>query len=261
MFYHRFIVFSALFFVLGCSGHSKKTVLVPEYDIKGEIQTTLKEHPEIVLDTLRENSLALLEIVNEGARAKGKQQRMKAFRDQLANPRNPEIQEGRCVLGKADAPIIVVGYSDFQCYYCVRAAETIQELIDKYPEKVRFYFKHLPANDLALKEALYFEAIAKQDSTKAWVFHDLVFGKQGEVAEKRDDALRRIIVSLDIDMVRVEKDLKSEELSALIAKDKEEAKKFGFRGTPIFLVNGVSLLGAAPLKEFEDVIKLIEEKG
>ncbi|MBW1848983.1 MAG: thiol:disulfide interchange protein, partial [Deltaproteobacteria bacterium] len=40
----------------------------------------------------------------------------------------------------------------------------------------------------------------------------------------------------------------------------KEADKFGFDGTPVFLVNGVAIHGAVPMEDFEKVIKMVEKK-
>ena len=44
------------------------------------------------------------------------------------------------------------------------------------------------------------------------------------------------------------------QVKARIDQDLAEAKKFGFQGTPGYLINGVSLKGAYPFEEFKAVI-------
>ena len=46
-----------------------------------------------------------------------------------------------------------------------------------------------------------------------------------------------------------------------IAADMDEARNFGFEGTPVFLLNGIPVIGAKPPAHFEDVItRLIDPK-
>ena len=41
----------------------------------------------------------------------------------------------------------------------------------------------------------------------------------------------------------------------------EEAKELGFNGTPAFILNGVPLRGAYPIKYFEDIISKLQASG
>ncbi|MCK6597292.1 MAG: thioredoxin domain-containing protein, partial [Bdellovibrionaceae bacterium] len=66
--------------------------------------------------------------------------------------------------------------------------------------------------------------------------------------------LKKVAKDVGANMAKLEKDLKDEKISKKIQTDMEEAQKFGIRGTPGFIVNGVSLKGALPFNEFKEVI-------
>ncbi len=181
----------------------------------------------------------------------------KQMEEEFKNPKKPEIAENRAVLGKADAPITIVEYSDFQCPFCTRGYLVVKEVKEKYGEKVRFMYKHLPLMDKhpeAMPAAQYFEAIALQSKEKAYKFHDMIFENQDKLnAEKAkflDDAVKKV----GADLAKVKKDLKSEVVAKNIQADMEEARKFDFNGTPGFLVNGVSIRGAYPVQHFQKII-------
>src|SRR5258706_3809368 len=59
------------------------------------------------------------------------------------------------VLGAATAPITIVEFSDYQCPFCKRAQTTIQDLLKRYPNKIRLVYKHnpLPFHQRALPAA------------------------------------------------------------------------------------------------------------
>ena len=48
------------------------------------------------------------------------------------------------VWGKADAPVVITMFSDFQCPYCARGYAPIKEVMKAYPKKVAFVLKNFP---------------------------------------------------------------------------------------------------------------------
>ena len=250
------IIIVAIFLLTGCVApeQTRKRDSLQKEDIR----TLFKKHPELVMDVLRENNITVLEIVNQGVLAKRELERKKRLEAELKNPLKPEISPDRIFRGKPGAPITIVEYTDFQCYYCGKGARIMEELLKKYPDNIRLYFKHLPVNDLSRKMALYFEAIARQNPALAWQFHDLAFEKQREIAKGKDKALNMILDSMNLDRDRLDKDLSDKELEERLTKDRQEGDRFGFRGTPMFLINGVSVKGAVPMEKFEEVIQLVK---
>lgn len=83
--------------------------------------------------------------------------------------------------GPSGAKVIVVEYSDFQCPYCSRGYETVSQILNEYPDDVRFVFKNFPLNQihpLAQKMSEAWECARDQDQNKAWKLHDLIFENQ-----------------------------------------------------------------------------------
>ena len=93
-----------------------------------------------------------------------------------------------------------------------------------------------------------------QDPKLAFAFHDAVFAAQDEVAQAGEPALFALAVKLGANVGKLKRDLKKPELAKRIDADVAEARAFGIEGTPTFLVDGVSVRGAVPLSEFEDVL-------
>ena len=75
------------------------------------------------------------------------------------------------VTGPANALVTLVEFSDFQCPYCKRAHATVEELVKRYPGKLRVVFKHqpLPFHQHALPAALFaMEARAQKGDKGFW---------------------------------------------------------------------------------------------
>ena len=62
-------------------------------------------------------------------------------------------------------------------------------------------------------------------------------------------------------MNKLAKDIKSDEVMNRIKQDQAEAAKFGFQGTPGFLLNGVPVKGAYPVSHFEGIVQELKKRG
>lgn len=165
-------------------------------------------------------------------------------RVRIATPAGP-------TLGPADAPITVVEFSDFQCPYCARSAETVKQLVDKYPGKIRLVFQDfpLPIHKEAPKAA---EAAAcAQDQGKFWEMHDRLFQNQKELSIAD---LKRHAANLGLDVPAFNACLDEGRHADVWKQAKTFGESFGITGTPAFFVNGIPLFGAAPLQEFTQII-------
>jgi protein-disulfide isomerase len=228
--------------------------------IREQVLKTIRENPEVVMDVLKEKSIEVLQVVEKGSRDQAEKKRDERLKLDLANPKKPKIDLARPFIGEPNAPITIVEYSDFQCFYCGKAAGTMQGLVKKYPKKIRIFFKHMPFHEMSKMEAMYFEAIARQSVENAWKYHDIAFDRQEAVLKEKEIALQEIVNHLSVDEARMKTDLESKEIADIISEDSQEARSFGFDATPSFLINGVSVIGAVPIEEFERVIRLVEEK-
>jgi len=227
-----------------------------------QIKKALKEDSSILTDAIKENPSEIVDALNQafrlaqqGQKKKQEDEEKKAIEEEFNNPKKPEIVSGRAIHGSENAPITLIEYSDFQCPFCQRGFNTVQKVLEEYGDKVRFIYKHLPLpnHPHAMPAARYFEAIAMQSGEKAYKFHDAVFSNQAGLGDG-EKFLNKVAAKVGADMGRLKKDLASAKVKANIDADMEEARKFGFSGTPGFLVNGVSVRGAYPFDHFKEII-------
>ena len=228
---------------------------------KDQIRQVLIDNPDIIFEAIDKNPDRFIETAqkaSESARRVASQRQAeeakKQLEEELKNPKKPEIEADRAVRGPRNAQITIVEYSDFQCPFCKRGYETVEELLKKYGDKVNFVFKHLPLpfHPLAMPAAKRFEAIALQDHAKAFKFHDLVFQSQESMKDEKwlDEQAKKAGANL----ARMKKDLDSPKVKGRIEADMAEARKFGIEGTPGFVVGGVVVRGAYPTAHFEEII-------
>lgn len=227
--------------------------------LRQDIQAVLAAHPELVLDVLDRNKVAVFEIVEKGVRLKQEQARRDQILETMKNPLTPEVDPSRPMLGAPEAPVTIVEYSDFLCPFCAKAAQTVKDLVARHPGRVRVFFKHLPLHEASRETALYFEAAGLQSPELAWQFHDQAFARMKELAERKGAVLEEIAAGLPLDRERLAQDMATPELARRLEQDEAEARRFNLSGTPMFLVNGVLLRGAVPAEAFEEVMGLLDQ--
>jgi protein-disulfide isomerase len=158
--------------------------------------------------------------------------------------------------GEADAKVTVVEFSDFQCPYCGRVIETLQQLEKSYGRDVRWFFKHnpLPMHPDAPYAAKASIAAGRQG--KFWEMHDKLFEANNSHlagALSRDKVLE-MARALQLDLEKFKRDADSPEVADVVVADQAQAQRLGASGTPSFFINGAKITGAQPLEAFKAAI-------
>ncbi|MDZ4678288.1 MAG: thioredoxin domain-containing protein [Oligoflexia bacterium] len=155
-------------------------------------------------------------------------------------------------LGGANAKVTIVEFSDFQCPFCSRGRQRVDEIKQKYGDKVRVFFRHFPLESihpLAMKASE--ASLCAQDQGKFWEYHDLLFDNQSKLDDK---SLKEYATQLKFDQKVFEECLSSGKKVAEVRKDMEDGTKVGVNSTPTFFVNGYPVRGAVPLEAFSEEI-------
>lgn len=169
--------------------------------------------------------------------------------------------------GQADAPVVMIVYSDFQCPFCGKfARETEPQLVREYVDKgvLRIEWRNFPVFGAESERAARAAWAAGQQG-RFWQFHDVAHEKPRErnkgefsAARLRDMAREAGVADLD----RFSTDTESEAANEAVSKDQEEGYALGVSSTPAFLVNTTPILGAQPLTAFAAAVeKAAEEAG
>lgn len=228
---------------------------------RAELEKALQKNPGVLIEAIKANKKAIFDIINEMALEEQARTQMEAeeaekaaYEEAFKNPLIPAIDDKTRIRGAKDAKYTLVEYADFQCPYCAAGYQTVEELRKKYGNDIRFIYKHLPLpfHPQAMPAAQWLEAIAIQSPEKAWKFHDIIFENQDKLG---GDFLRKTAKDLGVDVEKCEKEIDSQTVKDRIVADMDEAKKYGFEGTPGFLLNGVPVRGANPPAYFEGIIE------
>jgi protein-disulfide isomerase len=174
----------------------------------------------------------------------------KQLEEQFKNPVKVDAGDSP-VKGPKSAKVTIIEFSDFQCPYCKRGAERMDEVLKAYPNDVKLVFKNLPLPFHPEAKPSAIAALAAGKQGKFWEMHDALFNNQGALGEKLYDRLAK---ELGLDLAKFKKDLADPKIAKMVDEDAALATKLGIRGTPGFFVNGVQVRGAQPLPKFKEII-------
>ena len=160
--------------------------------------------------------------------------------------------EGYPSLGPDDAEIVIVEFSDYQCPFCRRFHdETYQQLLDAYPGQIRFVYRNLPLTSIhpsAMPAAI--ASLCANDQNKYWEFHEKLFS-----SETLDEATYiQYATDLGLDVETFTACLTSGSHDEFIQQDMNFSLDLGVQSTPTFFVNGLAIVGAQPLVNFQQII-------
>ncbi len=166
-------------------------------------------------------------------------------------PRIPISVDDDPFIGPEDAPITIVQFAEFQCPYCGRAKEVIDQVMEKYEGKVRMVYRDFPLSfhDRAIPAAVAANCAGEQG--QYWPMYDALMSNQRALAESD---LTKHATTLGLDLAKWNTCREDPAQAAEVQKDFEDGTKAGVQGTPAFFINGIFLNGAVPLEQFTAII-------
>jgi uncharacterized membrane protein/protein-disulfide isomerase len=169
--------------------------------------------------------------------------------------------------GNPDAPVMILEFSNFQCPFCARLAETFKEILRERGNVVQVRFFHYPlssecnphverpGNPLSCYASQ--AAVCAQEQGLFWELHDRMFAGIRQLSE---EGIRAMAGSIGLDMASFEACLKSPHSLEFVRANARggyqamrEAGMEGF-GTPFFFINGMPVRGARPKEVIDGLV-------
>jgi protein-disulfide isomerase len=170
----------------------------------------------------------------------------------LAAPAPPPAEDVRGAneptLGKVDAPITVIAFSDYRCPYCRDLSHTIDQLLERYPNDVRVVYRHFPLHEES--EALSQGALCAADQGAFRAYHAAVFERSASAKD-----VEPIAAALKLDLNTFRACLAAGTHRDRIAADLQEGQRLGINGTPTLFVAGQRLRGAQSLQQLSSSVQ------
>lgn len=184
---------------------------------------------------------------------------------QLAEAGGGAVADDGRIRGLADAPITLIEYSDFTCGYCGKFfRETWPRLLAKYIEtgKVRFVYRDYPRSDQGTGVEAAVAARCAGAQGRYWPMHDRLFSERGRLESGSFKSYAKVI---GLDETSFAKCFDEREYLESIFRDRQEANRWGFHGTPGFILirtvagstekePAVAIPGAVPFEDFAEEI-------
>ena len=174
-------------------------------------------------------------------------------------------------LGRKDAPLTMIEFSDYQCPFCRQFVETTLPTLKKdYIEagKLRYAFRDFPLDQIHPQARKAAEAArCAGDQGKYWEMHDLLFRNQQAL---QPEQLKIYAGRLNLDPKTFGACLEGGKHRPLVQQNVDAGVSAGVRGTPSFFlgktraddtIEGVLISGARPLNDFrQEIERALTEK-
>jgi len=171
--------------------------------------------------------------------------------DKVQPGAGPSI-EGKPFVGGADAGVVIVEFSDFQCPVCGRAYPVVKQVEAAYGDSIKLVYKHFPIRQIhpfAQKAAEASECANEQG--KFWEMHDILFQNQNALDIA---SLKQYARDIGLDSSAFNACLDSGSKVGAVAKDYQEGTALGVSGTPTFYINGQQYAGYLSFERFKSII-------
>jgi protein-disulfide isomerase len=261
---------TAAIVVLGTAAFSQQTAPAkpasPSKSVKADSLTInmpdgiTRDQADAILNELKEIHQLLANQQTAAAAAKPAAVQAAAPSDKV----KMSVGQGWYAMGRDDAPVTMVEFTDYQCPFCRRfESESFAQLKKNYIDtgKVRFVSRDLPMefHPNAPKAAVAARCAGEQH--KYWEMHDAMM--QDTATDLGPASILSYGQKVNLDMPAFAACLAGNKFVAAIQKDTADAGTLGISGTPSFVIgktagdriDGIRIVGAVPYTVFDSAIK------
>ena len=202
------------------------------------IRDYLIQHPEVLIQSLTAHQ--------NRQRVAEEQRRQQAVIDQrTALTEDPDTP----VIGNPDGDVTIVEFFDYRCQYCRRVVDSVRKVVEE-DGKIRLVMKEFPILGPQSIQA----ARAALASVKQGKYEEFHFALMTEPGDMSDPHIRRVASEVGLDVDRLQRDMRSKEVDAMIRRNHELARALDINGTPAFVIGDTLAPGALDLKRLKRLV-------
>jgi protein-disulfide isomerase len=164
------------------------------------------------------------------------------------------VEPWNAVRGDPNAPVTVVAFLDLECSYCATAERTLEQLRQRYGDRLRIVVKHFPLefHREAMPAARVAQAVLRAAGSAAFFrFIAAVYENQAALSEQ---SLRSWAERSGVAPAALDNELQNQAVDSAIRADMDLAARLGVTGTPEFRINGAVVSGAQSVEVFTAAI-------
>jgi protein-disulfide isomerase len=152
------------------------------------------------------------------------------------------LRGGEPMRGRADAPVTVVMFCDFQCPRCAEAVPVVDQLFSTHPTDMRVVYRHFPIERMHADAGRAAEAsICALQQGRFWDMYHSMMANQTELDLS---GLTRQAGDIGLDSRTFSNCLQSGRHRTAWDRDQKDGVALGVTGTPTFFVNGRLIEGS-----------------
>ena len=175
----------------------------------------------------------------------------------------PKVTDKDWIRGNKNAKVVLVEYSDYECPFCKRFHETMQQVLKDYGNKVAWVYRHypLPFHTNAQMESEAAECVGEvggQD--KFWTYTDMVYSKTASSGTSfTKEQMVDMAGEVGVDKGKVKSCLDSGKYAQKVKDQMNSGASAGIQGTPgtVIVVDGQAkelIPGALPIDQVKPMI-------
>ncbi len=146
------------------------------------------------------------------------------------------IEPKKIIVGDVNAPVELMQFGDYESVECAKANEVVEAILEAYPGKVKFIFRHFPLLKIHQKAHKAAEAaIAAGQEGKFWEMHKEIFKHQRNLGII---SLKSYAKDIGTTNKKFLDDLIGGMYGWQVQGDLQEGMKMGVTKVPTFFVNG-----------------------
>jgi protein-disulfide isomerase len=163
-------------------------------------------------------------------------------------------------VGRADAPVVIYEFADFQCPGCGQFASFVAPLIKERlvePGLVRYVYYDFPLSGHSHAFLASRAARCANAQGRFWEYHDLLYARQASWSGLRDasDFFVELAGAAGLDEGQFEQCLRSDQFAEEVTRSLRLGESLGVQGTPTLFVNGKRLQEIPSFEELERVVR------
>ncbi|MDI9637711.1 thioredoxin domain-containing protein [Geitlerinema splendidum] len=154
------------------------------------------------------------------------------------------VRDDSITLGPADAAVTLVEFLDFECEACRAAHPTVKRILNEYDGRIRYVVRYFSNHNNSVLAVAAAEAAGEQG--QYWEMVDLLFANQPQWGESRvpqTEAFIAYATELGLNIDQFTAGLQNSAYADKAARDQQDTRTLGLRGTPTFFVNGQLVYG------------------